>query len=175
MKLYTPLAGNLFAFCLAKTHNREEAKELVSETILASYENFHTLKNEKAFLSFLFTIALNIFKAKFNKNQRFVLSEPEIFDTMYSNLLTADTQTDIIILYESMDKLPVNQKEAIYLFEILGLTQKEIAIMQGTTVVNIKLRILRGKKKLADMLKDKRMSKIAQTQTVEILESIQAI
>ena len=154
LELYTPLAGNLFAFCMAKTHNREEAKDLVSETILASYENFHTIDNEKAFLSFLFTIATNINKAKYKKNQRFVLSEPEIFDTMYDSTILQDIKTDIKILFEYLDKLPAFQREAIYLFDIMGLTQKEIAKIQNTTVINIKLRIHRGKKKLAESLRD---------------------
>jgi RNA polymerase sigma-70 factor (ECF subfamily) len=144
--------GNLSAFCFAKTHNRDEAAELVSETILAAYENLQTLKNETAFLSFLFTIASNIIKAKYKNNQRFVVSDPEVFDLMYSKTTQPDVLTDIKILYEALDELPVNQKEAIYLFDIMGISQKEVAVIQNTTVINIKLRIFRGKKRLAEIL-----------------------
>lgn len=152
MRLYTPVEGNLSAFCFAKTHNRDEAAELVSETILAAYENLQTLKNETAFLSFLFTIASNIIKAKYKNNQRFVVSDPEVFDLMYSKTTQPDVLTDIKILYEALDELPVNQKEAIYLFDIMGISQKEVAVIQNTTVINIKLRIFRGKKRLAEIL-----------------------
>jgi RNA polymerase sigma-70 factor, ECF subfamily len=175
MELYSPLAGNLFAFCFAKTHNREEAKELVSETILASYENFHTLKNEKAFLSFLFTIATNVYKAKYKISQRFVLSGPELFETMYETSLSPEVETDIKILFEFMDKLPVVQREAIYLFDIIGMTQKEIAEIQKTTIMNIKLRIYRGKKKLSELVKEKKIKKAVQILTFNSIQNIEAI
>lgn len=152
LRLWSPLAGKVSAFCFAKTHKRDEAKELVSETLLAAYENFSNLKNEHAFLSFLFTIASNIYKAKNKQNSRFVLYDNDVMDTLYGNGIQPDTATDIKILYEMMDKLPETQKEAVYLFDIMGLSQKEIAVIQNTTVVNIKLRIHRGKKKLTELM-----------------------
>ncbi len=155
MNLYNPIAGNLSAFCFAKTYDREEAKELVSETILSAYENFHTLKNETAFLSFMFSIASNIFKAKYKYNQRFVVSDPELLDMMYSDSIQSDTLTDIRFLYEALEMLPPKQKEVIFLFDIMGLSQKEIAQIQNTTVLNVKIRIHRGKKKLAELLNSK--------------------
>lgn len=154
MKLYNPVEGNLSAFCFAKTRNRDDAKELVSETVLCAYENLHTLKAEKAFLSFLFTIASNINKVRYKNNQRFVVSEPELFEMMYSDTVQSDVLTDIKILYEALDKLPLLQKEAIYLYDILGMSQKEIAAIQNSTVINTKLRIHRGKKRLAEILRD---------------------
>lgn len=155
LRLYEPLGGRVSAFCFAKTHNRDDARELVSETILAAYENLHKLKNEQAFLSFLFTIASNILKQKNKRNSRFVLFDNEVLDTMYSSETEPDTLLDIMFLYEAMDKLPEIYKEAVYLFEIMGLSQKEIAEIQNTSVVNVKLRIHRGKKKLSEMMNEK--------------------
>ena len=155
MNLYNPIAGNLSAFCFAKTHDREDAKELVSETILSSYENFHTLKNETAFLSFMFSIASNIFKAKYKHSQRFVVSDPELLDMMYSDSIQPDSLADVRLLYETLEKLQPEQKEAIFLFDIMGLSQKEIAQIQNITVLNVKIRIHRGKKRLAELLKSK--------------------
>ncbi|MGA2296364.1 MAG: RNA polymerase sigma factor [FCB group bacterium] len=175
MMLYSPLAGKLSAFCFAKTHDREEAKELVSETILASYENFHTLKNEKAFLSFLFTIASNIYKAKNKRNRKFVLTEPELMDTMYGNSLSPEIEYDIKILYEAMDKLTNVQKEALYLFEIMGLSQKEIADIQNTTVINVKLRIHRGKKKLAEFMKETKTQNVFNSKPIQLLQDLKGI
>jgi RNA polymerase sigma-70 factor (ECF subfamily) len=173
MRLYTPVEGNLSAFCFAKTHNRDEAAELVSETILAAYENLHTLKNETAFLSFLFSIASNIIKAKFNNKKRFVVSDPEVFDLMYSNTTQPDLLTDIKILYEALDKLPENQKEAIYLFDIMGISQKEIAVIQNTTVINIKLRIHRGKKRLSEILKSNSDSIQTNKKEIKVFEDVE--
>jgi len=155
MRLYNPLAGKLSAFCLAKSHNRDEAREIVSETILAAYENFYKIRNEQAFLSFLFTIASNILKAKTKRNSRFVLYDNDVLDTMYGEYLEPETAMDIKILYETLNLLHDNQKEAIYLFDIMGMTQKEIADIQNTTVINVKLRIHRGKKKLTELLTGK--------------------
>ena len=170
MGLYTPLAGKLSAFCFSKTHSREEAKELVSETILASYENFHSLKNDTAFLCFLFTIASNIYRAKYKRNKRFVLAEPVIFDELLDESVLQDDKTDIRILYEALDKLPENQKEAIYLFDIIGMNQKEVAAIQKTSVINVKLRIHRGKNRLKEMLDDKQIFTVVNSEPFNVLQ-----
>jgi RNA polymerase sigma-70 factor, ECF subfamily len=175
MRLYSPLAGKISAFCFAKTHDREQAKELMSETVLAAYENFHTLKNEKAFLSFMFTIASNIFKAKNKRNWKFVLTEPELMDTMYGNSLSPEIAFDIKILFEAMDKLTNVQKEALYLFEIMGMSQKEIADIQNTTVINIKLRIHRGKKRLEELMRDSKIQNDFNTKPVQLLQDLKGV
>jgi DNA-directed RNA polymerase specialized sigma24 family protein len=44
LKLFEPVRENLVRYARAMTRNPENAKDLVSETILAAYQNFHKLK-----------------------------------------------------------------------------------------------------------------------------------
>ena len=62
---------------------------------------------------------------------------------------------DIQLLYRTMDKLPVKQRDALVLFEISGFSMKEIAEIQGSTEGAVKTKISRGRQKLKDMLREK--------------------
>jgi RNA polymerase sigma-70 factor (ECF subfamily) len=58
------------------------------------------------------------------------------------------------LLYEALQKLPEEQREAIILFEISGFSLKEVQQIQGAGLSAVKSRIVRGKKKLARLLND---------------------
>lgn len=152
MKLYEPLSRRLSSFAFSLTHNRENAKDLVCETVLAAYQSFEKLENEKAFLSFLFTIARRLYLKSFRNSKKIIYIDPDEFEELYSDSLSPENQMDVQNLYDAMNLLPFEQKEAIYLFDIMGISQKEISMIQNTTIVNVKLRIFRGKKKLKLLL-----------------------
>ena len=79
----------------------------------------------------------------------------EEFDELYGTEISPERQTDYKFLYEAIDKLPTELKEAVILFEIIGLPQKEIAEIQNITVQNLKVRLHRARHKLASILKIK--------------------
>ena len=57
LDMFDPLRDNLWRFCLSMTRNRDQAKDLLQETIAGAYSAFDSLTSPGAFLSFLFTIA----------------------------------------------------------------------------------------------------------------------
>lgn len=152
LKLLKPVTSNLERYALAMTRNREEAKDVVGETIMIAYESFGKLKDESAFLSFLFTIATRVYNKRQRAFVRFRADDKQDVDELYCNTLPPDVAADIRILYSALDKLPGNQREAIILFDIFGLPHKEICTIQDTSLSSVKMRILRGKKKLAVLL-----------------------
>lgn len=60
LRLFEPLQPNLERFVLAMTRDREMARDVTAETAMIAYERFETLRDEKAFLGFLFTIASRV-------------------------------------------------------------------------------------------------------------------
>lgn len=52
-------------------------------------------------------------------------------------------------LHHALAQLPEQQKEALILFEITGLSIKEIMIIQDSTESAVKQRLFRGRKSLA--------------------------
>lgn len=153
MQLLSPINDNLWRFCLALTYDREDAKELMSETISIAYSSFDNIISKSAFLSFMFTIAKRTFLRNKEKYRRTEYIEPDKFDMFKSNQLSLDTKIEIADLYNALDKLPIEIKEAIVLFDIMGYSRKEVAEIQNTNVENVKSRLYRGRNKLAELLK----------------------
>ena len=152
MEAFQPLYAKLWKFILSISRNRDDAKDILSETFLIAYEKFDTLKNERAFLSFLFTIASRLRNASTNKRKKYYSEEVFDFDDFAGNFLSPEDETDIKLLYKTLDYLPDAQKEAIVLFEIFGFNRTEIANIQNSTVTNVKIRLYRGRKKLEQII-----------------------
>ena len=155
MSLIQPLLKRLEKFALTISGNREEAKDIVGETAMIAWERFSTLKSDKAFLSFLFTIASRVYKKRQKYFIRYRQDESIDIDALYCHTLSAETAMDTKILYEAMNHLPGEQKEALILFEILGFSQKEISEIQKTSISNVKMRVHRAKEQLRAILKIK--------------------
>ena len=124
----------------------------MSETILLAYQNFESLEEEKAFLSYLFTIARRLIYKRTRFNKKIDGSKHFEADDIESNEFSPEKINEINELNEAMDKLPRKQKEAIVLTAINGFTYEEAANIQQTNVETIKKRVYRGKQKLKKLL-----------------------
>ena len=152
MELLKPVQPNLERFVLAMTRDTETARDITAETILVAFERFETLRNPQAFLSFLFTIAVRIHRKQRNRAQRTAPLDQEILPEIIAPDTPPDIAADISALYSALQSLPEKQREAVVLFEITGLRMKEIREIQGGTLTAVKVRISRGRKKLAEVL-----------------------
>lgn len=150
MELLKPVYPRLERFALTLTRNRDDAKDIVGETVLKAFEGFDNVRDEQAFLSFLFTICSRV--AQSGRYKKRVLASEEQVEELYRNYTSPETATDIVLLYQALDKLPAEAKEAIILSEISGLTHKEVQEIQGGSLSAIKVRIFRAKKRLAELL-----------------------
>jgi RNA polymerase sigma-70 factor (ECF subfamily) len=157
LELFEPLKQNLWRFCLSVTYSYDDAKDLIQDTIETAYRNFDSIKEQKYFLSWLFTVASRKNREKFEKRKNEVIQ----FDMDYSHLTSNEShpeiQAEIRLLYEAMDKLPFVQKEAIILFDIIGMSQKDAAISQNVSLDAFKQRLHRGKQTLKELLIDKNL------------------
>lgn len=154
LSLFNPVYDNIWRFCLALSRDRERAEDLLSETLLIAFEKFDSIKNKEAFLSFMFTIASRLNSKNYKKNRLFEAFEPDRIDELYSREISPEDRTDLRFLHEALEKLPDKQRETVILFEIIGLSRKEIADVHNTTVANVKIRLFRARKKLKRLLTD---------------------
>ncbi|NBG65769.1 RNA polymerase sigma factor [Acidiluteibacter ferrifornacis] len=153
LRLYEPVHEAFARFCHARAYGLMEAEDLISESILCALEQFHQLKEEKAFLSYLFSIATNLLN---KKNRR--LKFGGTYNEKSANLikdesLDAETRLDIQVLYEALNTLPINQKEALILFEISGFSIREVCEIQKSSESAVKQRLKRGRVALANYFK----------------------
>ena len=152
MEMLKPVQPNLERFVLALVRNTESARDITAETIMIAFERFETLRNSQAFLSFLFTIAVRVHRKQNKEAQRTQRLNHETIPDLLAPGTPPDVAVDIENLYKGLQALPAKQREAVVLFEITGLSMKEICEIQGGSLTAVKVRISRGRKKLAKVL-----------------------
>ena len=112
LELYEPQRERLWRYCLSISFNYEDAKELLAETTYQSYINFDKVRNENAFLSYMFTIASRINNNR-TKNSRIEYWRFEDLDNLTGNSETPENLLEYKEMYLSLKTLPNDQKEAI--------------------------------------------------------------
>ena len=152
LRLYAPHSDSLWRFARSLVRTDHDAEDVVSETVLQALEGIHRLKDEQAFVSFLFTIASRIVKRQRWRKRMFGdYNESVIAEREHSDPLP-DVSADVVILRQALQKLPVKMQEAIVLFEINGLSLEEVRRIQGGSLSGVKSRLARGRQQLARIL-----------------------
>ncbi len=152
---YKPLHDRLIRFVQSMVFNKEEVKDIVGETVLKTYENYETLRQKEALLSFMFTIASRlVYKAQENKKQHSFLSDSEHTDQVADTAASPHLKMEMKELYQAIHQLPEKQREALVMFEISGLSLNEIQQIQGDTLSAVKSRIARARESLKRILEE---------------------
>jgi RNA polymerase sigma-70 factor (ECF subfamily) len=151
MALFEPAQPRLQRFVLAMTRDAERAKDIIGETILIAFQRFETLRHEEAFLSFLFTIATRVARRHAGARNTTALDTAEV-ERLFDPATPADVAVDIARLHNALQQLPEQQREAVLLFEIAGFSTAEVRDIQGGSLVAVRVRISRGRKRLATLL-----------------------
>ena len=152
LELLLPVQKRLESFCFAMARNEAEACDLVGETVLRAYESFEQIRDQKAFLSYLFSIASRLHKRKQWRGRLFGTFDEDGAEQLPYGGTPPDVSPDVTRLYEALGKLPAEQREAIVLFELSGFSISEIQEIQGGSISSIKMRLSRGRKALAELL-----------------------
>lgn len=155
MQLYKPVQHRLSAYCRVVAGNEEKALELVQETLASAFENFHTLKDFKAFQFFLIGIARNTY-LKQQRRKNILREQPDIKS---SNIgISSDSiekYYDYELLHKCINQLNEGQRETILMFHIMGFSIKEITKDLSISEAAVKNRLVRGREKLRLLLVDK--------------------
>jgi len=159
-------------YCSAQAFGIIDADDLMSESLLNALESFDQLREEKAFLGFLISIAKNIIRNKIRRKKFSGVFKEEKALELPSQGIAADTRLDIQLLYQCLNRLPAAQKEAVILFEISGYSIKEIAEIQHAGESAVKQRLKRGREKLAQIMRLDQLREESVTQQSKILVSI---
>lgn len=154
LALYEPVHERFVRFCKAHAYGNYDADDLVNETVLAAYDNLEKLRNQKAFLHFLFGISSNILRNNARRNKFRGAFDDAKAERIVSTAPGGEQQVDVSVLYEALSQLSEKHREAVILFEISGFSIKEIMDIQGAGESAVKARLVRGRKKLAELMRD---------------------
>ena len=152
LKLYEPVHDRFERFCRARVYGEMSYKDLINETLLVVFQKFHEIRDKNSFLSFLIGTSLRIL-ANSNRKKK---SSTDLYESQGVSAIDYNAQTDkdaeVFMLYKALAHLKEDQRECLILFEISGLTIKEIAVIQDTSESNVKQRLRRGREHLKQVL-----------------------
>ena len=144
-----PLKDKLFRLALRITLNREEAEDVVQDTLIRVWNSRDKWQELESIEAYSLTIARNISLDRIKKmdnNNRSL--EDEIVEKTDSNSIPSERmiQKDKLDIVKKMiDELPEKQRSCLQLRDIEGKTYKEIAFILGFTEEQVKVNIFRAR------------------------------
>lgn len=143
-----PLKNQLFRLALRITLSREEAEDIVQDTMIKVWDKRYEWSNIDSIEAYSLRICRNLsldrLKKRDNQNDSF---EEEQLDTVH----TSTPQDRLIdqdrlrVVKEIVDSLPEKQRSCMQLRDFEGKQYKEIADILGITEEQVKVNIFRAR------------------------------
>lgn len=154
--------GTVYGFLIQKTQNENDAEDITIQTFSKAFDKITTFNEEYQFTTWLITIAKNIhidFLRRKNSSINIETSkeqEKEAFKVIDDAPSPEDkiiTEQNLAKLLRDIKKLKPKYQEVIHLRYFQELSYKEIAEQIGEPMNNVKVKLLRAKKLLAEVIK----------------------
>ena len=151
MDLYNPNHRRFERFCKARVYGEMDYKDLMHDTVVIAFQKFDPSSESARFLSFLFGIAIRILANNKRRKDKDVIHHDIMTrgDAFYDHNIQKE---EIEQLYAALNVLPEIQKESVILFEIVGYSIKEIAVLHRVSENVVKQRLFRGRNQLKQIL-----------------------
>lgn len=170
IRLIEPYEQRLYNLALRITGNREDAEDVLQDTLLNALEHLHEFRGESAFGTWLYRIAMhNSFRilrkrrgsevvsledliAERGEDNEEPLPHPEFVAEWRDPEEIAERNEIRRILDEAIQQLPESYRAVFLLRDVEGLSTKETAKVLGISEGNVKVKLLRARLKLREIL-----------------------
>jgi RNA polymerase sigma-70 factor (ECF subfamily) len=143
--------ASLRAFIQSKLADDMATDDVLQEVFLKMHRGLPSLKDNSKIRSWLYRIAGNAVMDYF-RSKKPTVEVPEWLPDPETDPGEKIRQELSDCLQPMIARLPEAYREAVLLSEIQGLTQKEVAEVQGTSLSGAKSRVQRGRAQLKEML-----------------------
>lgn len=143
---------SLRAFAVSICGNSDRADDLVQETLVKAWSSLDSFTEGTNLTAWLFTILRNIFYSEFRKRRR-EASDPD--GEYAASLIAPDSQEahmEFLDFREAMQKLPLDQREALILVGASGMSYEDAAEICGCAPGTMKSRVNRARTRLAELM-----------------------
>lgn len=153
--------NSVYGFQLKRTQNEYDAEDITIQTFSRAFDKIGTYDNSYSFQTWLFTISKNIHVDLIRKKKSSIRSQTtneedekvyKIADDAPSIEDSLITEQNLAQLLRDIKKLKPHYQEVINLRYFQEMSYKEIANTLGEPMSNIKVKLLRAKKLLAQII-----------------------
>ena len=152
-KIWLDYHSRLRSFIKSRISDATATDDILQNVFLKMQTGLDTLRDETRIKSWLYQIARNAIVDYF-RSQKPSIDIPDWLQQPETDPGEKATQELSECLHSMIQLLPENYREAVILSELKGLTQKEVAKVQGTSLSGAKSRVQRGRALLKTMLND---------------------
>ncbi len=155
---------DVYGFQLKRIENENDAEDITIQTFSRAFDKIDTFNPEYKFKTWLIAISKNIHIDLIRKRKKLISEELsnedeqkvlEILDTSPSPEDKIITEQNLIKLLRDIKKLKPHYQEVINLRFFQEFSYKEISIELNEPINNIKVKLLRAKKLLAEIIQNK--------------------
>lgn len=152
-QIYRKFERPVFTLALRLTGEREEAQDVLQDTMLKLFDRIGEFRAESPFWGWLRQIAVNEALMRLRKRGRLPLTE-EAVDAELENHdeMLPPAAADAALLTRALGRMPDATRSVLWLYHAEGYTHDEIAGLMGRSTSFSKSQLARGTRKLRDLL-----------------------
>ncbi|APT90053.1 hypothetical protein CSPHI_02010 [Corynebacterium sphenisci DSM 44792] len=135
----------IFATCMSITGNHHDAEDALQEALTAAWQHIGAFDGRSRFSTWLHRIAANVSIDIVRRRRRVVPEDQSEWELPAPGSSIGDRVADGDAVQRALAGLPDDFREALVLFEIGGLSYRELAEHQQVPVQTIKSRLFRAR------------------------------
>lgn len=163
--LMRQVSPDLYRIVYSQLRDHDQTDEVVQETLMRAFRYIHKLNDIERFAAWLIRIAVNqvhTFRMKASRTRLYELAEgaePEESAVVLNGSTAGNPREEAsrrevrLHIEQAMRTLPNRQQTAIMLFELEGMSIKEIALAMDCSEGAVKFNIHEARKKLQRQLR----------------------
>ena len=152
--------NDVYLFQLKRTENENDAEDITIQTFSKAFDKIHTYNDDYKFKTWLITISKNIHIDLVRKSQKSIKNTSKDHDNNYFEIVDDSpspedkiiTEQNLANLLRDVKKLKPHYQKVINLRYFQELSYKEIAEELNEPINNVKIKLLRAKKLLAEII-----------------------
>ncbi len=152
-EMYEPLNG----FILKRVQDTTVSKDILHDVFLKMEKNIQNLKNEEKVSAWIYSITRNMINDYYRKKKNFVAMESVQILSDTGGVGEQKNDLEVMHVFSTCTQpiigaLPEKYREAVFLTEIKGMSQKDLAAHLGISYSAAKSRVQRGREQLKQLL-----------------------
>ena len=154
--LYERHSGLVFGYCLSRLGRREDAEDAVQTTFLHAVRGLRRGVVPATEVGWLLGIARNVCLSRWESvGRRSRLESPcDPHELDRRGRASEGSREELIGIEDALQELPDQQRRAVLLRDWRGLSYEEVAAQLGVSQAAVETLIFRGRRTLADLLRE---------------------